>query len=58
MLHVFKYHGLPVDVVSDRGPQFTSYFWKAFCTHWCFCQFVLRVPSSKQWPDGAGKPTT
>ena len=32
MLHVFKYHGLPVDVVSDRGPQFTSHFWKAFCT--------------------------
>ena len=27
-------------------------------SHWCFCQFVLRVPSSKQWPDGAGKPTT
>jgi hypothetical protein len=22
--HVFKHHGLPTDIVSDRGPQFTS----------------------------------
>uniref|UniRef100_A0A8C6NS12 Gypsy retrotransposon integrase-like protein 1 n=1 Tax=Nothobranchius furzeri TaxID=105023 RepID=A0A8C6NS12_NOTFU len=24
-------HGFPQDVVSDRGPQFVSCFWKAFC---------------------------
>ncbi|KAL0149260.1 hypothetical protein M9458_055494, partial [Cirrhinus mrigala] len=29
--HVFRIHGLPVDVVSDRGPQFVSRFWKEFC---------------------------
>ncbi|KAL0147024.1 hypothetical protein M9458_057548, partial [Cirrhinus mrigala] len=29
--HVFRIHGLPNDVVSDRGPQFISRFWKEFC---------------------------
>ena len=32
MQHVFQLHGLPVDIVADSGPQFTSRFWKAFCT--------------------------
>ncbi len=29
--HVFLIHGLPADVVSDRGPQFVSKFWREFC---------------------------
>ncbi|KAL2095539.1 hypothetical protein ACEWY4_007687 [Coilia grayii] len=29
--HVFHLHGIPADVVSNRGPQFTSSFWKEFC---------------------------
>ncbi len=29
--HVFRIHGLPVNVVSDRGPQFVSRFWTDFC---------------------------
>ena len=30
--YVFRLHGLPLEVTSDRGPQFFSRFWKAFCT--------------------------
>uniref|UniRef100_A0A8D0CUG7 Gypsy retrotransposon integrase-like protein 1 n=1 Tax=Sander lucioperca TaxID=283035 RepID=A0A8D0CUG7_SANLU len=29
--YVFRSHGLPTDIVSDRGPQFISQVWKAFC---------------------------
>lgn len=29
--HVFWLHGIPLDIVSDRGPQFTSRVWKEFC---------------------------
>jgi len=29
--HVFKLHGIPMDIVSDRGPQFASRVWSAFC---------------------------
>ncbi|KAK3510314.1 hypothetical protein QTP70_001363 [Hemibagrus guttatus] len=28
---VKRYYGLPEDIVSDRGPQFTSRVWRAFC---------------------------
>jgi hypothetical protein len=27
--HIFKHHGLPKDMVSDRDPKFTSKFWRA-----------------------------
>ncbi|TKA73877.1 hypothetical protein B0A49_11860, partial [Cryomyces minteri] len=30
--HVWKLHGLPSSVVSDRGPQFVAQFWQSLCT--------------------------
>lgn len=29
--HVFRLYGIPLDIGSDRGPQFISQVWKAFC---------------------------
>ncbi|KAK2912287.1 hypothetical protein Q8A73_006400 [Channa argus] len=29
--HVLRLHGIPRDIVLDRGPQFVSQVWKAFC---------------------------
>ena len=30
--HVFRPHGLPASIVSDRDPRFTSHFWKTVFT--------------------------
>lgn len=30
--HVFSKHGLPTDIVSDRGVLFTSKFWRSLCS--------------------------
>src|SRR5450432_4017507 len=29
--YVYRYYGPPESIVSDRGPQFVSQFWKEFC---------------------------
>ena len=32
IIHVFRPHGLPANIVSDRNPRFTSHFWKTVFT--------------------------
>ena len=39
LTNVFKLHGLPDSIVSDRGSQFTSDFWKRLC-------FILDIDHS------------
>jgi len=31
MSNVFRIHGLPAEIISDRGSQFTSKFWSSIC---------------------------
>ena len=31
MTHILKIHGLPNEILTDRGTQFTSKFWTAIC---------------------------
>lgn len=33
VLNVWKLHGLPSHITSDRGAQFTAKFWKELCKH-------------------------
>ena len=44
-------HGLPRSIVSDRGDQFVSLFWKVLCAH---LDVILRL-SSEHHPETDGQ---
>ncbi|KAI3367960.1 hypothetical protein L3Q82_026230, partial [Scortum barcoo] len=55
--HVVRLHGIPRDIVSDRGPQFISQVWKSFCTGLGrVSESHLGVPSSIKRADGEDEP--
>jgi hypothetical protein len=43
MDHVYKLHGLPASIVSDRDPIFTSSFWRELFS---LAQVTLRMSTS------------
>ncbi|KAK3510518.1 hypothetical protein QTP70_009120 [Hemibagrus guttatus] len=47
--HVFRNFGLPEDIVSDRGPQFTSRVWRALCVR---LDIGGNLPASRLWRSG------
>jgi len=49
--HVFRYHGLPDDIVSDRGVTFVSIFWRAYLDS----QQVISNLSSAYHPQSDGQ---
>ena len=45
---IVRLHGLPSSIVSDRGVQFTSRFWRALCKIFNFIGLsIISVPSAK-----------
>ncbi len=50
--HVFRYLGIPEDIVSDHGPQFLTGLEELLQTPKCDRKFIVWLPSSDQWADG------
>ena len=48
---VFRYHGLPDTIISDRGPQFASRFWR----HLCACMKIDARLSTAFHPETDGQ---
>lgn len=47
---VYRLHGMPVSIVTDRDAVFTSSFWKELFKL-CGQLAVFGLPSSNRWPN-------
>jgi transposase InsO family protein len=53
---IWKFHGLPTDIVSDRDTRFTSEFWSELCKYLGIKQRMSTfVPTGNRWANGKGK---
>ncbi|POM65361.1 LOW QUALITY PROTEIN: Pol protein [Phytophthora palmivora] len=53
---VFRYHGLPETIVSDRDPRFTGRSGTPCSSYWELSDDVNCGPSADGWSDGARQP--
>jgi len=55
--HVFRLHGIPADIISDRGPQFISQVCKAMgATASLSSGYHLQTAAAGKSEDGGGPP--
>jgi hypothetical protein len=52
--HIFKLHGMPTSIVSDRDPTFTNTFWKElFKLQGTQVEHEHNIPPPDGWPNGS-----
>ena len=54
--HVFPHYGVTEDIVSDRGPQFTSRVWKAVMERLGVSSALPQVFTREEWAGGESSP--
>ncbi|GMF42897.1 unnamed protein product [Phytophthora fragariaefolia] len=54
---VFRHHGMPIDIVSDRDPRFTARFWQEVFTSWYTVVHVDCGPSADRRTNRGRQPS-
>jgi len=48
--HIIRQYGVPLTIISDRGPQFTTHFWE--CLHEQISTHLIRFSAYHPQPAG------